>query len=98
MLRVVKNALNEHRIAGHSIEYAMAPMHLAARSFAKIGTSLTCKRMAAQQLEYFVKSSRIFICDIVAEAFDAELADSIKIAARCGAQFDFSHAANGARR
>ncbi len=94
----MQDALHEYRVTGHPVENAVAAMHVAARAFAKVWTRLSCKRMAAEQLECFVKSSRIFICDIVAEAFRAELADSGKIAARCGAQFDFSHAANGARQ
>ena len=53
ILRVMQDALHEHRVASYPVKNPMLAMNLATHILAKIGPSLTGVRMAAQQFQCF---------------------------------------------
>ena len=98
MLRVVKDALNEHRITFESIKNSVTALHLTAGILAVLSPGLTGLGMPFQQFESRVQSSHVFIGDFFAELRGAELVDPRKIATGRRTELDFSHAVRGARR
>ena len=98
MLRVMQDSLHKYRVTTHSIENSMAAVNLAARAFANVGSSFSGERMSAQQFKGCSEAASVVISNVIPESFSAEFADPRQITTRCCADFNFSHAANGARR
>lgn len=93
----MENSLYEHRFVTHTIEDAMAAVHLAANSLA-IRPSFSAKGDICKKRECLVQTTRIGIGSLVSEMFGAVIVDPRQIAPRSGTELDFSHVERGARR
>ena len=95
---MMQNSLHKYRVAADPVENSVAAVNLAARAFAKVGSSFSGKGMSAQQFESCSEAASVVISNVIPESLSAEFADPREITTRCCADFNFSHAANGARR